>query len=448
MDTQPTGLSSGSFNVTLKNLSRALRAASTGSLFLGYSSSACSYCAVHEPAYAAYDALARSHAKALPLLARVDADCERALVSRHEVTDLPAVVLAFGNRWTAYTGPHTRRAMAAFAATQLAPPSHAVRSEAALQALLSRGAAAELLADEAAGAEEEAGLPLGRQGLGRQEHELLMLGFFNDPEGEDEEALEDFVAAAEALRRDRPDAAVRAAHVTLSRPMLEEYSKRRRWQSVLEAAGLPAPQLTLRPSGADSPGTRVAHSARAAEPPRAPIGRLRCRCEARPTSPILRRSPPRWFRAPPSVVVLVGGEDAPSGGAYSLDERDENNLDLGAWAARAALPLLAELTGGNFAACAATQPATLCTQAAPLCTQAAPLCTQAATLRTQPATRVHPGTRRRACRCCSASSAAATTTRRCAGASARWRRGTAARWSWRGATASSTRRACSRLAQP
>ena len=240
MNPQPTGLSSGSFNVTLKNLSRALRAASTGSLFLGYSSSACSYCAVHEPAYAAYDSLARSHAKALPLLARVDADRERALASRHEVTDLPAVVLALGNRWTPYTGPHTRRAMAAFAATQLAPPSRAVRGEAALHALLSRGAAAELLADEAAGAEEEAGLP-----LGRQEHELLMLGFFNDPEGEDEEALEDFVAAAKALRRDRPDAAVRAAHVTLSRPMLEEYSKRRRWQSVLEAAGLLAPQLTL-----------------------------------------------------------------------------------------------------------------------------------------------------------------------------------------------------------
>jgi hypothetical protein len=240
---QPTGLSSGSFNVTLKNLSRALHAATTGSLFLGYSSSACSYCAVHEPAYAAYDSLARSHAKALPLLARVDADRERTLASRHEVTDLPAVVLAFGNRWTPYTGPHTRRAMAAFAATQLAPPSHAVRSEAALQTLLGRGAAAELLADEAAGAEEEAGLPLGRQGQGqgRQAHELLMLGFFNDPEGEDEEALEDFVTAAKALRRDRPDAAVRAAHVTLSRSLLGEYSKRRRWQGVLEAAGWLAP---------------------------------------------------------------------------------------------------------------------------------------------------------------------------------------------------------------
>ena len=139
------------------------------------------------------------------------------------------------------------------------------------QALLSRGAAAELLADEAAGAQEEAGLPpgqqgLGRQGLGRQENELLMLGFFSDPEGEDEEALEDFVAAAKALRRDRPDAAVRAAHVSLSRPLLAEYSKKR-----------------------------------------------------------------RWFDAPPSVVVLVGGEDAPSGGVYQLDERDESNLDLGAW---------------------------------------------------------------------------------------------------------------------
>ena len=63
-------------------------------------------------------------------------------------------------------------------------------------------------------------------------------------------------------------------------------------------------------------------------------------------------------------MVLVGAEDAPSGGVYNLDERDESNLDLGAWAARAALPLLAELTGGNFAACAATQPATLCIQPA------------------------------------------------------------------------------------
>ena len=28
-----------------------------------------------------------------------------------------------------------------------------------------------------------------------------MLGFFRDPEGEDEDAVEDFVAAAKALRR-------------------------------------------------------------------------------------------------------------------------------------------------------------------------------------------------------------------------------------------------------
>ena len=50
------------------------------------------------------------------------------------MTELPALVLASSDRWTPYMGPHTRRAMAAFAATQLAPPSLAVRSEAALQA--------------------------------------------------------------------------------------------------------------------------------------------------------------------------------------------------------------------------------------------------------------------------------------------------------------------------
>lgn len=62
----------------------------------------------------------------------------------------------------------------------------------------------------------------------------------------------------------------------------------------------------------------------------------------------------RWFTAPPSVVVLVGGESEPSGGSFNLDERHDDNLDLGAWAARAALPPLGEITHANFAAYAAT----------------------------------------------------------------------------------------------
>ena len=348
-DTQTRALSSGVYNVTLKNLSRALKAAASGSLFLGYSSGACSYCAVHEPAYASYDALAKAHAKALPRFARVDADRERTLASRHEVTDLPTIVLAFAKRWTPYAGPHTRPAMAAFAVTQLAPQSRAVRSEAALQRLLLRGAAADLLADEEAdGAGEGAA-------LGRQAHELLMLGFFNDPEGEDEEALEDFQAAVVVLRRERPDAAVRAAHVTLSAPLVQEYKVRR-----------------------------------------------------------------RWFRAPPSVVVLVGGEAAPSGGAYQLDERDEDNLGLGAWAARAALPLLGELTPTNFAACAAALP---CPSTRPHRLRPPWLPHRHATTTSRPGlSRTPPraprslwqlsGMRRQGCRCSSALSTARTTTGR------------------------------------
>ena len=283
-EADPLPLSSGAFNVTAKNLSRAIKAAGTAGLYLGFSAGSCAYCAVHEPQYSAYDAVAATHAKLLPRFARVNTDRERVLASRYEVAELPAAVLAFGDRWVHYKGRHTPAAMAAFGVTHASKkPSQPVRSEAALRKLLERGAAADVLEAAAATAEPDEQRP--PPALGRQEHELLMLGFFKDPEGDDEDALEDFVGAVKALRRERTDAAVRAAHVTLTEPLLHEYGKVR-----------------------------------------------------------------RWFDKPPAVVLLVGGEEAPSGGAYALDERDDDNLDLARWAARAALPLLAELTPLNFAA--------------------------------------------------------------------------------------------------
>ena len=123
-------LSQGGFNVTSKGLSKALKAAGAAGLFLGYSSPTCTYCAVHEEHYSAYDALAATHRGQLPRLARVNADRERTLVARHEIADLPALVLAHGGRWTRYAGPHTRAAMAAFGAAQRAPASQPVRGEA------------------------------------------------------------------------------------------------------------------------------------------------------------------------------------------------------------------------------------------------------------------------------------------------------------------------------
>ena len=64
-------LSAGAFNLTAKNISKALKSAP---LWLGFSAAHCTYCAVHEAQYSLY---ASTHAPHLPRLARVDAASER-----------------------------------------------------------------------------------------------------------------------------------------------------------------------------------------------------------------------------------------------------------------------------------------------------------------------------------------------------------------------------------
>ena len=188
-------LSAGAFNLTAKNISKALKSAP---LWLGFSAAHCTYCAVHEPQYSLY---ASTHAPHLPRLARVDAASERLLQERYEVNELPALVLAWSStKFTPYAGAHTAAAMAAFADAQLAPASVAVADAAALTQLLPSAP-----------------------------EDVLLVGFFNDLDDETEE-LDDFREAAAALRRQRPDAVVRGAHATLTRALSDAYGPRgKRW---------------------------------------------------------------------------------------------------------------------------------------------------------------------------------------------------------------------------
>ena len=150
-------LSAGAFNLTAKNISKALKSAP---LWLGFSAAHCTYCAVHEPQYSLY---ASTHAPHLPRLARVDAASERLLQERYEVNELPALVLAWSStKFTPFAGAHTAAAMAAFADAQLAPASVAVANAAALTQLLPSAP-----------------------------EDVLLVGFFNDLDDEAEELDDD-----------------------------------------------------------------------------------------------------------------------------------------------------------------------------------------------------------------------------------------------------------------
>lgn len=258
------GLAAGVANVTTKNVSKALARAGARGLFLGFSAVYCSFCAVHEIEYAAYNALAEASAS-LPRLMRINAEINPALVRRYEVQELPSLVLAWSDHWTAFTGLHVSEAMVEFAEAHLSPLVEVLQDERQLATLLETQSRAR-----------------NADGPGR----VLIVGFFNDMEEEVDE-VEDLRQAIHSLRVQRTDVPVRGVALRASRSIREEYSRRR-----------------------------------------------------------------RWFSRPPCALLLIDGQ--PQSEAVMLDEPSPQNLDLAQWAARAALPELAELTGINFGAYAAT----------------------------------------------------------------------------------------------
>ena len=156
-------LSAGAFNLTAKNISKALKSAP---LWLGFRGAlhllrgaGAGYIASATPAPAAAGARRRGE--------------RRLLQERYEVNELPALVLAWSStKFTPFAGAHGGGDVA-FADAQLAPASVAVADAAALTQLLPSAP-----------------------------EDVLLVGFFNGLDDEAEE-LAPFAAAA-ALRQQRP----------------------------------------------------------------------------------------------------------------------------------------------------------------------------------------------------------------------------------------------------
>ena len=298
------------------NATQLLRAAGDRGLFLGFSAASCQYCKPHESEWEKYAALLEipedgdgpaavadgAAGPKLPGIARVDADVQLALTAQHEVTDLPSLVLAWSDHWTAYAGPHSATAMAAFGAAQLAPAAIELKSETELQALIV--AQQQLFTSKAPKKAKRSALRLSPP--------LLLLGFFSDPHEDESDELEDFVQAARELRKFRTDVPVRGAYIRLTPSLERQYIHSLRW-----IAQAPSAVLLI--------GGEVSEASNGA------VG---------------------------AAAGAGGGSDAIGGGggawskyAYRLDVK--NALSLSEWAARAALPLLGELTPLTFAAYAA-----------------------------------------------------------------------------------------------
>ena len=213
------------------NLSQALVSAGARGVFLGFTAASCAYCASQEAAWAAYLAHAQADASAsLPLLVRIDGDRDVALLHRHEIEDLPALALAWRDRHTLYTGPHTFAAMRAFGAAQLAPAAVELSGEDELLQLLEEQATVAINAP----AEHDEPPP----------DPLLLLGFLNDPHDDESDERDDFVHAAGELRKLRPDVAVRGAYVRMTRSLADSFVRDRQWllhapSAVLLSAGNP-----------------------------------------------------------------------------------------------------------------------------------------------------------------------------------------------------------------
>lgn len=249
-----------------------------------------------------YNTSTSSSTQAMPGIARVDTDADQTLASRYDVSELPSLVLAWSGRWMHYAGPHTTAAVAAFGSAQLAPVAIEIRSEAELQQLLDDQRVKAGAAETKKAKRKKKKIKKAIQSAPAElmPSPLLLLGFFSDPHDDEAEELEDFTQAAADLRKLRNDVAVRAAYVRLTPALESTYVRSLRW---LERA--------------------------------------------------------------PSAVLLIGGEVTAASGSVGLDAGEgwskyayrldvPKVLTLSEWAARAALPLLGELTPLTFAAYAAT----------------------------------------------------------------------------------------------
>ena len=166
-------LAAGHFNVTRKNFTAAL--AKHKFILVGFSAYTCHRCIEVEPEY-------ERIADALTTLgvpfARADADSMKSIALEHSATELPALVLFHKNRPLPYRGVHSLPAVTTYVNKQRAAKPYAVLKtvEDVNVFFASRDTPAYSLST------------------------ALVVGFFADHEGIEEDEFEDFVEAAEDFR--------------------------------------------------------------------------------------------------------------------------------------------------------------------------------------------------------------------------------------------------------
>ena len=103
MELRPSDLPS----ITAANFTKSLSLAGGRGMYIGFSAKSCSWC-TREEAWAHY--LGNFSNTSLPLLARVDGDRDESLLRKHEIDELPALVLAWSDRYELRRHSHPRGA--------------------------------------------------------------------------------------------------------------------------------------------------------------------------------------------------------------------------------------------------------------------------------------------------------------------------------------------------
>jgi thiol-disulfide isomerase/thioredoxin len=167
-------LTAGHFNLTKKTFSSTISKHSKTGILVGFSSYKCFKCIQAEPTYRELATLLEE--ENVPF-ARGDVDAMKALIKDHGVTELPYLVFYHKKRVLVYRGDVSAKAVVAFVKKQTGPPARVLKSAQAVQDFVSL-----------------------RQAEAHSPSTVVVVGFFSEHDGVEEEDYEDFMQAAKELQ--------------------------------------------------------------------------------------------------------------------------------------------------------------------------------------------------------------------------------------------------------
>jgi len=167
-------LTAGHFNVTKKTFSATISKHSKSGILVGFSSYKCFKCIQAEPEYRLLADMLREID--VPF-ARGDVDAMKALVKDHGVSELPYLVFYHKKRVHVYRGDFSAAAVVAFVKKQTGPVARELPSVEAVQHFMES-----------------------RTDMAHSPSTVVVIGFFAEHDGMEEEDYEDFLQAAKELQ--------------------------------------------------------------------------------------------------------------------------------------------------------------------------------------------------------------------------------------------------------